>query len=121
MQGLQDSHAKVRWAACQAIGQMCTDLAPEVQETEHARLLPALIAVMDDFDNPRVQAHSAAAVVNFTEGGSQVRFGPLSSNHFRSSVHLRAGAASVILNTLVFYKDNCKLYREYCFLTVYAL
>lgn len=72
LQGLQDSHAKVRWAACQAIGQMCTDLAPEVQEAEHARLLPALIAVMDDFDNPRVQAHSAAAVVNFTEGGSQV-------------------------------------------------
>lgn len=52
---------------------MCTDLCPELQEEEHARILPALIAVMDDFDNPRVQAHSAAAVVNFTEGGSQVR------------------------------------------------
>lgn len=51
---------------------MCTDLAPELQEEEHGRLLPALIAVMDDFENPRVQAHSAAAIVNFTEGGSQV-------------------------------------------------
>ena len=51
---------------------MCTDLCPELQEEEHARILPALLAVMDDFENPRVQAHSAAAVVNFTEGGSQV-------------------------------------------------
>lgn len=51
---------------------MCTDLCPELQEEEHQRILPALLAVMDDFDNPRVQAHSAAAVVNFTEGGNQV-------------------------------------------------
>ena len=48
-QGLQDPHAKVRWAACQAVGQLCTDLGPELQEAEHARLLPGLMAVMDDF------------------------------------------------------------------------
>ena len=70
-QGLQDAHPKVRWAACQAVGQMCTDLCPELQEEEHSRILPALMAVMDDFENPRVQSHSAAAIVNFTEGGNQ--------------------------------------------------
>ena len=72
LQGLQDSHPKVRWAACQALGQMCTDLCPELQEEEHARILPALMSLMDDFAHPRVQAHAAAAIVNFTEGGDQV-------------------------------------------------
>ena len=54
-QGLQDQHAKVRWAACQALGQMCTDLGPDLQSSQHARILPGLMAVMDDFSQPRVQ------------------------------------------------------------------
>lgn len=67
MQGLQDPHAKVRWAACQALGQMCTDLGPDIQNDEHAVILPALTQVMKDFNEPRVQAHAAAAIVNFSE------------------------------------------------------
>lgn len=73
MQGLQDQHPKVRWAACQAVGQMCTDLGPDFQEAEHTRLLPGLMAVMDDFNHPRIQAHAAAAVVNFSENCEQVQ------------------------------------------------
>uniref|UniRef100_A0A7R9V0M6 TOG domain-containing protein n=1 Tax=Chlamydomonas euryale TaxID=1486919 RepID=A0A7R9V0M6_9CHLO len=67
LSGLQDSHPKVRWAACQALGQMCTDLGPELQTAHHAKLLPALMALMDDFNNPRVQAHACAATVNFAD------------------------------------------------------
>ena len=67
LQGLQDPHAKVRWAACQAVGQMCTDLGPDIQNDEHATIVPALTEVMKDFNEPRVQAHAAAAVVNFSE------------------------------------------------------
>lgn len=67
MQGLQDPHAKVRWAACQAVGQMCTDLGPDIQNDEHAVIVPALTEVMKDFNEPRVQAHAAAAIVNFSE------------------------------------------------------
>lgn len=77
MQGLQDQNPKVRWAACQAVGQMCTDLGPDFQEAEHARLLPGLMAVMDDFNHPRIQAHSAAAVVNFSENCEQVQLSQL--------------------------------------------
>lgn len=66
-QGLQDPHAKVRWAACQAVGQMCTDLGPDIQNNEHATIVPALTEVMKDFNEPRVQAHAAAAIVNFSE------------------------------------------------------
>ncbi|KAK9821719.1 hypothetical protein WJX81_003315 [Elliptochloris bilobata] len=71
LQGLSDPHAKVRWAACQALGQLCTDLGPDLQEAEHARILPGLMAVMGDFSQPRVQAHAAAAVVNFSENCEQ--------------------------------------------------
>lgn len=68
LQGLGDPHARVRWSACQALGQMCTDLTPDIQENHGQQILPALMAAMDDFNNPRVQAHAAAAVVNFSEG-----------------------------------------------------
>eukprot|EP00878_Enallax_costatus_P012560 GHUV01013118.1.p1 GENE.GHUV01013118.1~~GHUV01013118.1.p1 ORF type:complete len:1009 (+),score=321.88 GHUV01013118.1:364-3390(+) len=66
--GLSDTHPKVRWASCQALGQMCTDLGPELQQRCGNAVLPALLAAMDDFNNPRVQAHAAATVVNFSEG-----------------------------------------------------
>ena len=49
---------QVRWAACQALGQMCTDLGPELQNTYHAKVLPAIMALMDDFTNPRVQVRA---------------------------------------------------------------
>ncbi|WIA40679.1 hypothetical protein OEZ86_004377 [Tetradesmus obliquus] len=68
LSGLRDTHPKVRWASCQALGQMCTDLGPELQTKCGGAVLPALLAAMDDFANPRVQAHAAAAVVNFSEG-----------------------------------------------------
>lgn len=46
---------------------MCTDLGPDIQDKSGNIILPALMAAMDDFANPRVQAHAAAAVVNFSE------------------------------------------------------
>ena len=69
--GAQDPHPKVRWAACQALGQLCSDLGPELQEAQHAAVLPVLMALMDDFNNPRVQAHACAATVNFAENCDQ--------------------------------------------------
>ena len=84
-QGLQDQHPKVRWAACQAVGQMCTDLGPDFQEAEHARLLPGLMAVMDDFKRTRASRRTpAAAVVNFSENCEQARALPLAAG----SAHL---------------------------------
>jgi hypothetical protein len=60
--GAADPHARVRWAACQALGQLCTDLGPGLQEAHHARVLPALMALMDDFANPRVQVRRQGLV-----------------------------------------------------------
>jgi hypothetical protein len=32
---------------------MCTDLTPDIQERFGQQILPALMAAMDDFNNPR--------------------------------------------------------------------
>ncbi|GAA0141371.1 transporter [Lithospermum erythrorhizon] len=67
LSSFQDPHPRVRWAAINAIGQLSTDLGPDLQVQYHHSVLPALGAAMDDFQNPRVQAHAASAVLNFSE------------------------------------------------------
>ncbi|KAG7467002.1 hypothetical protein MATL_G00148650 [Megalops atlanticus] len=63
----QDPHPRVRYAACNAIGQMATDFAPTFQKKFHNKVISALLQTMEDYANPRVQAHAAAALINFTE------------------------------------------------------
>ncbi|CAI7908089.1 unnamed protein product [Closterium sp. NIES-53] len=65
-----DPNPRVRWAAINAVGQLSTDLGPDLQQQYHARVLPALIAAMDDGANPRVQAHATAAILNFSEAAT---------------------------------------------------
>ncbi|TQD80393.1 hypothetical protein C1H46_034082 [Malus baccata] len=67
LNSFQDPHPRVRWAAINAIGQLSTDLGPDLQVQYHQRVLPALAAAMDDYQNPRVQAHAASALLNFSE------------------------------------------------------
>lgn len=54
----RDSHPRVRWAAINAIGQLSTDLGPDLQQGYHQQVLPALVNAMDDFQTPRVQVCS---------------------------------------------------------------
>ncbi|XP_071084426.1 importin-5-like [Haliotis cracherodii] len=63
----KDPHPRVRYAACNAIGQLCTDFGPTFQKKFHQRIVSELLQIMDDEANPRVQAHGAAALVNFSE------------------------------------------------------
>ncbi|KAH9611136.1 hypothetical protein KSS87_023271 [Heliosperma pusillum] len=67
LNSFQDPHPRVRWAAINALGQLSTDLGPDLQTQYHHLVLPALASAMDDFQNPRVQAHAASAVLNFSE------------------------------------------------------
>lgn len=67
LNSFHDPHPRVRWAAINAIGQLSTDLGPDLQVRYHQMVLPALAAAMDDYQNPRVQAHAASAVLNFSE------------------------------------------------------
>ncbi|XP_014288134.1 importin-5 [Halyomorpha halys] len=67
LQYLSDPHPRVRYAACNAIGQMSTDFAPTFEKKFHDKVIPGLLMVLDDNQNPRVQAHAGAALVNFSE------------------------------------------------------
>ncbi|THC90469.1 hypothetical protein EYZ11_010072 [Aspergillus tanneri] len=63
---LQDPHPRVRYAGCNALGQMSTDFAGTMQEKYHNIVLTNIIPVLNSVE-PRVQAHAAAALVNFCE------------------------------------------------------
>ncbi|TDL15928.1 ARM repeat-containing protein [Rickenella mellea] len=62
-----DPHPRVRYAACQCIGQLCTDLEEIIQENYHAQVFSVLIPTLSATE-PRVHAHAAAALINFCEG-----------------------------------------------------
>ncbi|XP_038050344.1 importin-5-like [Patiria miniata] len=64
---LGDQHPRVRYATCNALGQMATDFAQTFERKFHQKVIPGLLAVLDDHDHPRVQAHAGAALVNFSE------------------------------------------------------
>lgn len=64
---LEDSHPRVRFAACNALGQMANDFAPDFQEKFHSAFIPNMVNLFTLSENPRVQAHSGAALVNFLE------------------------------------------------------
>lgn len=46
---------------------MATDFAPTFQKKYHTKVVPGLLMILDDEQNPRVQAHGGAALVNFAE------------------------------------------------------
>lgn len=64
---LQDPHPRVRYAACNALGQMATDFSPVFEKRFHDRVIPGLALLLEDHSHPRVQAHAGAALVNFFE------------------------------------------------------
>lgn len=43
---------------CNAIGQMAADFAPIFQKKFHDKIVPAILLLLDDNLNPRVQAHA---------------------------------------------------------------
>lgn len=63
---LKDSHPRVQWAGCNALGQMSTDFAPTMQKEYAPAVLKAIIPVLES-PHSRVKSHAAAALVNFCE------------------------------------------------------
>jgi len=58
---------------------MSTDFAGTMQEKYHGRVLPAIIPVLESTE-PRVQAHAAAALVNFCEEAEKDTLEPYLDN-----------------------------------------
>lgn len=73
---MRDAHPRVRHAACNAIGQMCTDFSPKMQNQFHAEILSHLIPIMDDIQTIRVANYASAALVNFSENASKDLIAP---------------------------------------------
>uniref|UniRef100_A0A0R3TTP8 TOG domain-containing protein n=1 Tax=Rodentolepis nana TaxID=102285 RepID=A0A0R3TTP8_RODNA len=63
---MADPEPRVRYAACNAIGQMAADFGPKLQKNYHSAIIPAIMHVLDD-KVPRVQANAGAALVNCCE------------------------------------------------------
>lgn len=63
-----DGHPQVQYAACHAIGQLCTDFCPRMQCQFGRTILLNLAKALAESPHARVQAHAAAALVNFAEG-----------------------------------------------------
>ncbi|KJP87500.1 hypothetical protein AK88_02804 [Plasmodium fragile] len=66
LQVLLDQDVRVRYAACQAIGQISLDHQPYVQKEYPRQIITALITTMNDV-HLRVQSHATAAFVNYAE------------------------------------------------------
>ncbi|PWA44600.1 importin-5 [Artemisia annua] len=67
LDSIHDPYPCVRWAAIHAIALFSIYLGPHLQLQYHARVLPAIASAMDDFENPRVQAHAAIAMIKFSQ------------------------------------------------------
>ncbi|KAF8521902.1 ARM repeat-containing protein [Hysterangium stoloniferum] len=62
-----DPHPRVRWAASQCLGQLCTDLEEIIQERFHREIFSVLIPALEA-PEARVHAHAASAFINVCEG-----------------------------------------------------
>lgn len=60
-----DAHPRVRHAALNTLGTMASDFGPDLQDQFHEPILSGLATLMQD-PSARVQAHAAAALLNFT-------------------------------------------------------
>lgn len=61
-----DAHARVRHAALHTLGTMASDFGPNLQDQFHEPILSGLAMLMQD-PSARVQAHAAAALLNFCD------------------------------------------------------
>lgn len=60
-------HPRVQYAACHALGQLCTDFPGRIQEEFARDALSALLSLLQNSQVARVQCHASAALVNFSE------------------------------------------------------
>ena len=84
---LKDPHPRVRWAGCNALGQMSTDFAPTMQKEYYDVVLSAILPVLES-PEARVKSHAAAALVNFCEEAEKSVLEPYLDNLLSSLFRL---------------------------------
>ncbi|CAD5118222.1 DgyrCDS6944 [Dimorphilus gyrociliatus] len=73
---LHDNHPRVRYAACNAVGQMCSDFGPTLQKSCHQIIMPALLNLLSQESIPKVQSHAAAALINYCDDAPRITVVP---------------------------------------------
>lgn len=108
---LQDPHPRVRYAGCNALGQMSTDFAGIMQEKYHSVVLNNIIPVLNS-PEPRVQAHAAAALVNFCEEAEKEILEPYLADLLRHLLQLLRGEKRFVqeqaLSTIATIADSAQ-------------
>eukprot|EP01116_Phalansterium_solitarium_P017028 TRINITY_DN409_c0_g1_i1.p1 TRINITY_DN409_c0_g1~~TRINITY_DN409_c0_g1_i1.p1 ORF type:complete len:1122 (-),score=363.84 TRINITY_DN409_c0_g1_i1:247-3201(-) len=95
LQFFADPHPRVRWAVCNTMGQMSTDFGPDFQQQFVKEVLPALMSAMDDAST-RVQAHAAAAVINFCEHATKELLAPYLDTLLGKLIRLLQGGKVIV-------------------------
>eukprot|EP01101_Sappina_pedata_P007334 TRINITY_DN3845_c0_g1_i1.p1 TRINITY_DN3845_c0_g1~~TRINITY_DN3845_c0_g1_i1.p1 ORF type:complete len:1088 (+),score=593.45 TRINITY_DN3845_c0_g1_i1:90-3353(+) len=97
-----DENPRVRWAACNAIGQMANDFGAPLQNKFHAEIIPSLIAVLNDTQNPRVQSHAASAIINYCDGCKVKSLTPYLDGLVNNLINvLRSATANMVLEQCI--------------------
>lgn len=108
---LRDPHPRVRWAGCNALGQMSTDFSGTMQEKYHQIVLTNIIPVLDA-EEPRIQSHAAAALVNFCEEAEKATLEPYLDDLLSRLLHLLQSAKRYVqeqaLSTIATIADSAE-------------
>lgn len=91
-----DTHPRVQYAACHALGQLCTDFTGTLQENFATSCLNNLVGLLSTSTHSRVQCHAAAALINFAEGVESTTIAPILEPLLARLVGLLAGNGSVL-------------------------
>eukprot|EP00917_Polyrhabdina_sp_WS-2016_P019884 GHVP01042491.1.p1 GENE.GHVP01042491.1~~GHVP01042491.1.p1 ORF type:complete len:1121 (-),score=214.82 GHVP01042491.1:53-3391(-) len=100
MRQFEDAHHRVRFAACQAIGQIALDHYPLFQEKYAVSVLPVLMKVFDD-PVVRVQMHATSAIVNLVEEAHSADILPLVPQIFEKFYNRLASDCSYGMKELI--------------------
>jgi len=108
---LKDEHPRVKWAACNALGQMSTDFKGIMQTKYHQVVMPSLIPVLMSTE-PRVASHAAAALVNFCEEAEKEILDPYLDNLLGNLLNLLQSAKRYVqeqaLSTIATVADSAE-------------
>ncbi|KAM3283375.1 importin-5 [Capsicum chacoense] len=104
---ISDNHPRVRWAAIHTTGQLSMHMSPQFQEQYHQQVLPALIAVLDDHDNPRLQTRATSMILAFS--------------HNCSADILRPYLNNIVSKLVVFLQSGMTMMKEAALATLGSL
>jgi len=59
---------RLKWATASALGWLCTEFEPQIQNEYHSVIVPSLLKIVNISNLERVKAHGAKALVNYSKG-----------------------------------------------------